>query len=94
MLNDEDFAWWRSSNDWYNNNHTDPAQTDPGVYDAVKNPDAVAFFKTSAVHLLKRVPGYLDLLDRHGVGYECIRTNSPGRIIYEDAEQIIAVGNS
>jgi hypothetical protein len=45
----------------------------------------------SAGHLLDRVPGYLDLLDRHGVAFSERRSTDPGPILYEDAVQILVV---
>jgi hypothetical protein len=43
------------------------------------------------VHLLERVEGYLELLRAHSVDYEVVCSTKPGRIIYEDADQIVAV---
>ncbi|WP_120002844.1 hypothetical protein [Nesterenkonia muleiensis] len=90
-LSDQDWAWWRASNDWYNGAYTNPADVDPDVFNSTVHPGAAAYFKLSAAHLLERVPGYLNLLDKHGVAHECLRTSAPGRIVYEDQVQIVAV---
>ncbi|WP_433854448.1 hypothetical protein [Streptomyces kronopolitis] len=90
-LSEEQYRFWRAGNDWYDAHYPDPSATDPTVYDHELNPGAVAWFKTSAVRLIERVDGYLELLAAHGVG--CVRVESadPGRIIYEDAEQVVVV---
>lgn len=89
VLTGTDHQWWRAANDWYDAAYPDPNLTDPTIYDRTLNPRAHAWFKTTAGHLLARVPGYLDLLDRYGVPWEEVRSGSPGRILYEDDVQII-----
>ena len=91
ILSDDDWAWWRAANEWFNVAYITPADS---IYDPIKNPGAAAYFKVTATHLLDRVPGYLDLLSRYSIGYECIRTSDPGRIIHEDPDQIVAVPRS
>lgn len=88
-LCEEEWAFWRSNNDWFNEAYPDPAQTDQRVYDTCIYPVANAWFKESATHLIERVIPYLDLLRAHGV--DCIRvvSSDPGRIIYEDEVQIV-----
>lgn len=81
----------RINNQWYDSAYPDPSDVDPTVYDHERNPYAAAWFKVTSTHLLQRVDGYLAILDRHGVGYEIKRTDHPGRIIYEDAYQVVAV---
>ncbi|MFE2227666.1 hypothetical protein [Streptomyces kronopolitis] len=90
-LSEEQYRFWRAGNDWYDANYPNPSDTDPTVYDHELNPGAVAWFKTSAVRLIERVDGYLILLAAHDVG--CVRVESadPGKIIYEDAEQVVVV---
>lgn len=78
----------RLGNDWYDANYTDPTTVDPSVY---RRPRAVAWFKVEATHLLDRVPGYLALLDAHGVRWERLESDDPGRIVYEDADQVVVV---
>ncbi|WP_460819369.1 hypothetical protein [Nocardioides korecus] len=84
-------AVWRAGNDWYNDAYPDPTATDPTVYDRELNPQATAWFKSTATHLLDRVPAYLDLLAAHGVAYERVEALDPGRVIYEDAVQAVVV---
>ncbi|GAA1723289.1 hypothetical protein GCM10009809_18960 [Isoptericola hypogeus] len=91
QLTPDERAAWRSGNDWYNAAYPDPTDIDPTVYDEIVNPRASAWFKETATHLLERVPPYLEILRAHGV--ECVRveTGDPGRVIYEDAVQIVVV---
>ncbi|MGW2838841.1 hypothetical protein ACWCWD_13695 [Streptomyces sp. NPDC001493] len=90
-LNEEQFRYWRAANDWYDGHYPNPSDADPEVYDSAVNPGAVAWFKASAVHLVERVDGYLDLLAAHGV--PCVRVESadPGRVVYEDDVQVVVV---
>lgn len=82
---------WRKGNEWYDAAYPDPSDTDPSVYDETVNPQATAWFKISATHLLDRVPEYLDILRAHGVECERVESDDPGRIIYEDDVQIVVV---
>ncbi|MEV2201815.1 hypothetical protein AB0E11_17795 [Streptomyces fradiae] len=82
---------WRASNDWYDANHPNPSDTDPSVYDPDVNPGAVAWFRSTAGHLIARVDGCLALLAAHGVPCVRVETSDPGRIVYEDRFQVVAV---
>lgn len=82
----------RTNNDWYDAAYPNPAASDPSVYDHDINPGAAAWFKSTAVHLLVPVDGYLEILAAHDVA--CVRLESvsaPGRVIYEDECQVIVV---
>ncbi|MFI9748028.1 hypothetical protein [Streptomyces sp. NPDC052494] len=90
-LTDEQYRFWRSNNDWYDAHYTNPSTIDPDVYDPKVNPGAVAWFKSSADGLIKRVDGYLELLSAHGVECRRLVSSNPGRVIYEDEHQIVVV---
>ncbi|MFI6769302.1 hypothetical protein [Streptomyces sp. NPDC050355] len=90
-LTDEQYRFWRAGNDWYDTHFTNPSDVDPTVYDRDLNPGAVAWFKATAVHLLARAEGYLDLLAQHEVPCERVESTDPGRVIYEDDEQVVVV---
>ncbi|MEV0527137.1 hypothetical protein AB0I66_27275 [Streptomyces sp. NPDC050439] len=81
----------RTNNDWYDGAYPDPSTVDPTVYDHEVNPGAVAWFKVSATHLIERVPGYLEILDAHGVECRVVRSSDPGRVVYEDEFQVVVV---
>ncbi|MFD9893917.1 hypothetical protein ACFWY9_31605 [Amycolatopsis sp. NPDC059027] len=84
-------AFRRENNDWYDAAYTNPTDVDPSTYDWNHNPGAVAWFKPTATHLLARVDGYLEILSTHNVPYERLESDTPGKIVYEDAHQVIAV---
>lgn len=90
-LTDEQYRFWRAGNDWYDATYANPSDVDPTVYDRDLNPGAVAWFKCTAVHLLERVEGYVDLLAQHDVPCVRVESNDPGRIVYEDEDQVVVV---
>ncbi|MFJ3903032.1 hypothetical protein [Streptomyces sp. NPDC090025] len=90
-LDPAEHRFWRAANDWYDAAYPDPSVKDPTVYDHGLNPGAVAWFRADARHLLDRVPGYLALLTAHGVAWERVETDDPGRVVYEDEVQVVAV---
>ncbi|UKY55027.1 hypothetical protein [Streptomyces inhibens] len=90
-LSEAQYRIWRTGNDWYDANYANPSDLDPTVYDRELHPGAVAWFKTTAVHLIDRVDGYLELLAHHEVPCERIESANPGRIIYEDDDQVVVV---
>ncbi|WP_255801098.1 hypothetical protein [Mycobacteroides abscessus] len=88
-LSPSDWTWWRASNDWLNTAYVDPATVDPTLFDNTTTPPVTCWFKSNAVHLLDRVPGYLALLDRYGVAWTVRRAGQPGRILYDDDVQVV-----
>ncbi|MEK8171626.1 hypothetical protein NKH77_25965 [Streptomyces sp. M19] len=54
-------------------------------------PGAVAWFKSSSRELIGRVDGYLEILAAHGVECRMLRSTDPGRVVYEDAYQVVVV---
>ena len=88
-LTTHDYQWWARANAWYDNAYSDPSTIDPSVYDRGVNPRAQAWFKTTADHLLAKVPPYLAILDRYGVKWEVCRSSDAGRILYEDDVQVV-----
>ena len=93
-LTEEQEAFRRTNNAWYDAAYTDPSKVDPTVYDRTINPGAAAWFKAEATHLLDRVHGYLAILDAHGVEWRRLDSDDPGRVIYEDADQVVVVPRS
>ncbi|MET7801304.1 hypothetical protein [Streptomyces decoyicus] len=90
-LSEEQYRFWRAGNDWYDAHYTNPSHLDPTIYDHDLNPGAVAWFKATAVHLIDRVEGYLEILAAHGVACERVESSNPGEVIYEDDEQVVVV---
>ncbi|MFI5583800.1 hypothetical protein ACIA5G_02110 [Amycolatopsis sp. NPDC051758] len=82
----------RTNHAWYESHYANPATVDPTVYDHSVNPGATAWFKESAEALVARAAGYLEVLDAHGVRCDkLVSRHAPGKIIYEDADQIVVV---
>lgn len=90
-LSEADWDWWRANNDWFESAYVDPGTVDPTIFDRAVNPYTSCWFKSSASHLLGRIPGYLALLDRHAVPWVERRSSDPGRVLYEDDDQIVVV---
>ncbi|MFJ5206537.1 hypothetical protein [Streptomyces nigra] len=90
-LSEEQEAFRRLNNKWYDAAYTDPSTVDATVYDEEVNPGAAAWFKPSATHLLARVPGYLEILAAYGVDCQVLRSTDPGQVVYEDDVQIVVV---
>jgi hypothetical protein len=60
------------------------------VYDPAINPGATAWFKQSARPLIDRAAGYLEILATHGIRCaQLVSHQPPGRIVYEDGDQIV-----
>ncbi|MET9540759.1 hypothetical protein ABZY16_25115 [Streptomyces sp. NPDC006553] len=93
-LTEDQYRFWRSNNDWYDANYTNPTSVDPVVYDPLVHPGAVAWFKASAQHLIDRVDGYLALLAAHGVECHRLESPNPGRVIYEDEYQVVVMAEA
>ncbi|SDS79401.1 hypothetical protein [Microlunatus soli] len=89
LLTDAEHRIWRRGNDWFNAAYPDPSAADPDVYSETVNPQATAWFKDTAVHLLARVPPYLEILRSHQVPCLRVESDDPGSVIYEDGVQIV-----
>ena len=89
VLPAEDDALFQQVEDWFIEHLPQPAFYQDG------NPDkAITWFKAEAVDMLERLGPLRTLLDKHGVRYDIVRTDDPGRIIYEDPWQVAVVGDN
>ncbi|WP_228830730.1 hypothetical protein [Nocardia beijingensis] len=79
----------RRENAWYEEDLVDPGRLDPSPYDRARHPGAEAWFKSSAARVLAHVDGYLAILDAHGIEWSRLSSTAPGRIIYNDSDQVI-----
>ena len=91
MLAADEEEFRRENNAWYNAAYPDPCLTDPSVYDRAVNSLVAAWFKSTEMHLIDRIPGYLAILDAHRVAWEEVRATDPGKIVYSDDYQVVAV---
>lgn len=93
-LSTTEYAVFRAGNDWFNHAYPDPSNSQPDVYDPRLNPQAAAWFKVTATHLLDRIEPYLELLKRHHLACVKVISDNPGHIIYEDEVQVVVVPRS
>ncbi|UXN25973.1 hypothetical protein N8D74_03575 [Curtobacterium flaccumfaciens] len=91
QLTEAETRWLREANARATAMYTDPTTVQPDCYDEIRNPGARAWFAADAVELLEMVSPYLELLDRHEIPWMQLVTRSPGRIVYRDAVQAVAV---
>ena len=90
-LTAEQETFWRTNNAWYDERFTNPSHVDLRVYDHEVHPGANAWFKTHAHEMIRRVHGYMEILEAHGVGCEAVWSSNPGTVIYEDDYQVVVV---
>lgn len=88
-LNADQEAFRQRTNAWFNAHMPLPTDSMPELY-TDSTPQSVAWFKRTATTHLAQLPGYLSILEAHGVGWFVIASDDPGTILYEDAFQVVA----
>lgn len=91
LLADDDVEWVRRQNAHGDRSYTDPSTVVADCYDATVNPGARSWFKDDAGDLLLMARRYTRLLDRYEIPWVELRSERPGRIVYEDQVQVVAV---
>jgi hypothetical protein len=91
LLTADEEHFRRTTNAWYDSTYVNPAIVDPTVYDPDINPHAAAWFISRAEYLMDPIPGYLAILAAHNLPCERYASSDPGRIIYEDAHQVVVI---
>jgi hypothetical protein len=86
MLAPDEERFRRENNAWY-----DAAYPEPAIYGENVHPHAAAWFRSAAFNLMENIPGYLSILDAHRIAWEEVRTTDPGKIIYADEFQVVAI---
>lgn len=94
LLSEADKRWLVVANASANATYTDPTTVAADCYNSELNPGARSWFKAGSSQLLQMTTEYLNLLDRYGVPWMALRTRNPGRLVYEDAVQVVAVPHS
>jgi hypothetical protein len=59
LLTTDEEHFRRTTNAWYHSNFVNPINVDPTVYNPDINPQAAAWFVSTAEHLTEPIPGYL-----------------------------------
>ncbi len=91
-LTPEDEQLRRTRNRWFDDAYPDPSTVDPAVYEPAVNPGAVAWFKKdAAAHLIAATLEHCTILDSYGVAWERVESDDPGRVVYDDAHQVVVV---
>jgi hypothetical protein len=91
LLSEEDKQWLKIANATATATYADPTTIVADCYNSELNPGARSWFKAESMQLLDMTAAYLDLLDRHDVPWMALHTRNPGRLVYEDAVQVVAV---
>jgi hypothetical protein len=74
--------------EWFNNNLPCPPFESAGW-----SRDAVSWFKDSAIEQIKKMRDLSVILDSHGLLVRTLRSEKPGRVLYEDEYQIVVIEN-
>lgn len=91
MLSTNDLAWVHTNNARMTASYADPSSVVVDCYDETVNPGARSWFRSTATELERLTREYLAVLDRYGIPWVELRTSSPGRMVYEDDVQAVAV---
>ncbi len=91
LLSEADRQWLQVANASASATYQDPAKVVADCFQPELNPGARSWFKVEATHLLDMTAAYLELLSRYNVPWTALRTYTPGRIVYEDTVQVVAV---
>ncbi|MGR0160229.1 hypothetical protein [Paenarthrobacter nitroguajacolicus] len=84
-LSPEDWGRWRRANDFYDAAYVTP---EASFY---ARPDAQAWFKLTATHLLDKTDLYIDLLRRYDIPCKAVYSGDPGTVLYEDDVQVVVI---
>lgn len=57
---------------------------------AARHPFAGAWFRATATRFLDPVPGYLTILDAHGIAHQTVWSDQPGLVLHTDDFQLVA----
>ena len=83
IATDEEVAEYQRVLGWFNQNLPDPPFYDEG------NPmQGVTWFTEAGRPMIEEMRPLLGILDRHGVSYEIVESENPGKVIYRDQYQI------
>ncbi len=63
----------------------------PSTYKDLQNKRALAWFKPEAKRPIRYMWELKNILDRHGLHVEVLRTPDPGTVIYQDGWQVVAI---
>jgi hypothetical protein len=84
VLNEHEERWLEDIYEWFNTNlPTPPFSSDDRLR------DAVAWFKDDAGDPLTKMWEIVSIVREHGIPVRMLRSTNPGKVLYEDAFQIV-----
>jgi hypothetical protein len=83
-LSQEEASWLEEMYEWFNTNLPCPAYSS-GLFPR----DASAWFRDDAGEPVKKMWEIVSLLEEHGIPVRMLRSRNPGKIVYQDAYQIL-----
>jgi len=88
----EDKALFLAAEDWFNEHLPNPPFYDKENPEKNNPQKAITYFKTGAIAKYEeQILILTGLLDKYGVDYDIVFTNSVGEIIYEDDYQVAVI---
>ncbi|KEQ14062.1 hypothetical protein [Endozoicomonas numazuensis] len=63
----------------------------PNIFEDSKNLLGVCWFKNAQVEIINKVRELVPVLETCGLEVSEMRSDSPGTVIYEDSQQVVAV---
>jgi hypothetical protein len=75
--------------EWFRTNLRNPKRFARSSKPHAKNV-ALSWFKDEATEHIARMRCMAEILERHGLEVEMLRTNRPGYVVYEDRFQVVA----
>ena len=92
LFSQADKELFLETDEWFNENLPEPTFYDKDNPEKNNTQQAITYFKTGAVSKYKdKILILTGLLEKYGVAYDIVLTNTVGEIIYEDDYQIAVV---
>lgn len=89
-MSEEEIAWYANIAEWFNKTLLNPTCFDPPIADGIKF-RAKSWFSVSATEFISQSRAVVDLLTKYGVVVTELRSEKPGKILYEDNFQIVVL---
>ncbi len=86
----EEIAWYEYTANWFNTNLIYPTCFDPPVADSIKF-RAKSWFLISANDFISKSKEVASLLTKYGIAVTELRSDNPGKIVYQDVFQIVVL---
>jgi hypothetical protein len=92
MLAEHERLWFKEVVGWFEDNLKAPKRVDIQLrYDSKEYKRVVYWFRSGATEHIRRMREVASMLNHHGVAHRLLKTDKPGRIVYEDEFQVGAI---